>query len=201
MGRNVQIPKEQILEAALNMLRRDGYASINITKLAQELGCSTQAISWKFGNMGNLRRELADYALQYLNSKMMIEGETPMMAFLKVGLTYADMAFDEPNLIRFLLNDEQQLKAGGGIGYIFARERHTILCKRLSEQLHCSREEAKKFMMTLIIYTQGLISMLLSGTLQLDRETVHGMLKEVGVHYVISLGIPEAAAEKLLQLA
>lgn len=46
MGSIARIPKDQILDAALKMLIRDGYDSINIKTLAKELGCSTQPISW-----------------------------------------------------------------------------------------------------------------------------------------------------------
>ena len=48
MPSSPKIPKELILEYALKMLIRDGYAALNIKALAKEIGCSTQPISWHF---------------------------------------------------------------------------------------------------------------------------------------------------------
>ena len=48
MARKTTISKEVILEAALKMLIRDGYASVNVKTLAAEIGCSTQPIVWHF---------------------------------------------------------------------------------------------------------------------------------------------------------
>ena len=50
MPSSPKVQKETILETALAMLLRDGYASINIKTVAKELGCSTQPISRQFGS-------------------------------------------------------------------------------------------------------------------------------------------------------
>ncbi len=55
MARKTTISKEVILDAALKMLIRDGYASVNVKTLAAEIGCSTQPIVWHFENMEGLR--------------------------------------------------------------------------------------------------------------------------------------------------
>ena len=49
MPRSVQIIKEKILAAAMNILIRDGYSAVNIKSIAKELECSTQPIAWQFG--------------------------------------------------------------------------------------------------------------------------------------------------------
>ena len=96
-----QIPKEAILKAALRKLIRDGYSSLNIKSIAEEIGCSTQPISWHFGNMETLRRALAEFALNYANEKMYRGGKQGMDAFFHVGRAYIEMAFDEPNLFQY----------------------------------------------------------------------------------------------------
>lgn len=49
MPRSVQITKEKILAAALDILIRDGYYAVNIKSIAKELKCSTQPIAWQYG--------------------------------------------------------------------------------------------------------------------------------------------------------
>ena len=75
MPSSPKIPKETILQHALEMLIQDGYASINIKALAARIGCSTQPISWHFGNMENFRNALTEYALVYANKKMLSASE------------------------------------------------------------------------------------------------------------------------------
>ena len=52
MPRSVQITKEKILAAAIDILIRDGYYAVNIKSIAKELKCSTQPIAWQYGKYG-----------------------------------------------------------------------------------------------------------------------------------------------------
>ena len=119
MPPKTQIPKEMILKTGLDLVIREGYEVINIKRLAEELGCSTQPISWSFGNMEAFREELFQYALNYMNSQMRPNGKNPAAALFSVGETYVNMAFDEPNLIRYLRTDSKGLVNLGGIGAVF----------------------------------------------------------------------------------
>ena len=103
MPSSPKIPKEMILEHALKMLIRDGYESINIKALAKEIGCSTQPISWHFGNMDGLRSELSDYARNHLINKLFNMQKNAVLSFLDLGLNYLNVAFDEPNLFKYIL--------------------------------------------------------------------------------------------------
>ena len=94
MPPKVQIPKDRILETALQLLIRDGHEAITIKAVAKELGTSTQPISWTFGNMENFRTALAEYALNYANQKMFSDSDDPMKSYRKVGTGYIDMALD-----------------------------------------------------------------------------------------------------------
>lgn len=50
-----QITREMILDAALRILRQDGWAAISVKSLAGELQCSTQPLYLSFSGMENLR--------------------------------------------------------------------------------------------------------------------------------------------------
>lgn len=82
MARKKQISKEVILQKALEVLIRDGYSSINIKTLSQEIGCSTQPLVWHFGNMERLRAALAEYALNYANHKIAPSTKDAIDAFV-----------------------------------------------------------------------------------------------------------------------
>ena len=182
----VQIPKEQVLEAALQLIIREGHDQMNIKTVAQELGRSTQTISWTFGNMENFRIALAEYALEYANSKMRSDSSNAMEEYGQVGYGYIDMAIDEPNLIRFLRSDEKRLQDSGGLGGSFDAKAQSARQTAFARQYGCTEAEAAKFMLNMVIYTQGLVSMILAGGLHLDRKTAYDLLDEAAAMMIRS---------------
>ena len=199
MPPKTQIPKEKILDTALQLVIREGYEVINIKRLAKELGCSTQPISWSFGNMEAFREELFRYALNYMNSKMRPNGTNPVAAFFFVGETYVNMAFDEPNLIRYLRKDSKGLVNLGGIGAVFDEEKNKSLREVLSRVVGISEEKAREFMDTVVIYTQGLVTFIIDGTITVSREEAMRMLEGVGVMHLVYAGIPYERASVLFK--
>ena len=53
-----KVSKEQIIDAAVEVLRDDGFSAINARSVAKKLGCSTQPIYFSFKNMDELKAEL-----------------------------------------------------------------------------------------------------------------------------------------------
>ena len=62
MGRKAKISKEMILEAAFELLDESGLSAVAIKNIAAKLECSTQPISWQFGSMTELKKELFMYS-------------------------------------------------------------------------------------------------------------------------------------------
>ncbi len=62
MGRKTRITREMILDAAYELLDESGIGAVAIKSIAERLGCSTQPVSWQFGSMTELKKELFDYA-------------------------------------------------------------------------------------------------------------------------------------------
>ena len=127
MGRKTQVTKEQLLEAGLQIVIRSGYSAVSIKTVAAEFGCSTSPIVWSFENIDNYRRELRIYAKQYMDRKMLGDGSNVTDDHRKTGFVYVDMALDEPNLLRYLRINENELQASGGIGFIFNSEKNVLL--------------------------------------------------------------------------
>ena len=195
MPPKVQIPKEKILQTALKLIISEGYEAVNIKRLAKELGCSTQPVSWTFGNMGNFRKELFEYALHYMNEKMKPGGKNPVAGFAVVGETYVNMAYDEPNLIRYLRMDTKGLVALGGIGAVFDENKNRYLKEALKEALNISEELVTGFITTVIVYTQGLVTLIIDKTVDYSREHAIHMLRNAGIIYMIYAGVPKEKAE------
>ena len=178
MARKVQTSKEMILQAALEMLIRKGYSAINIKTLSKKIGCSTQPLVWHFENMEGLRKALAEYALNYANEKMRSCMQNGMEAFVDFGIAYINLAFDEPNLFKYLyMSGESGFQAGGFYVLVNADE-NAIIAGQIAGYLKISEEDASHFLQNIMIYTHGLASFIASGIITSSKEEVKTMVKQ-----------------------
>lgn len=200
MGSIARIPKDQILDAALKMLIRDGYDSINIKTLAKELGCSTQPISWHFGSMPNLRKELTEAAFQYADKKMIPPPDDVVAIdrFREMGKRYIDLAYDEPNLARFLTEAHEGHTFAEQFIEILDRSMDETMSRQIADVLSVSMDQAEHLIQTLMLYVQGLVTMILSDRAQLEsKEAAYEMIRRVGRNYMIGIGADMERADAL----
>ena len=177
MPSSPKIPRETILKHALDMLIQDGYPSINIKSLAQRIGCSTQPISWHFGNMENFRAALTAYALDYANEKMYSAAEG-MQAFSNVGKGYIDIAFDEPNLFRYLYMSGESGYHAGGFDILTTADANAAMIKQIAKQSEIPVARVIGFYRNTIIYTHGLACFFVSGLIKTTKEELYAMVSQ-----------------------
>ena len=186
MPSSPKIPKDKILETALLLLIRDGYSLLNIKTLAKELGCSTQPISWHFGNMDGLRKALAEYALGYANEKMRSTANG-IKAFANVGEAYINMAFEEPHLFRYLyMSGEIDCQAENF--EVFNSDENAIMAEQIAMQLKIPIEKVKTYGTNMMIYTHGLASFIVSGFVKASKEEVWQMVNHLSDELLLQAG-------------
>lgn len=203
MPPKTQISKERILETGLQLLIREGYASVTIHRLAKELNCSTQPISWTFGSMEGFRSELALYTLRYFNNRIekRMQGRTnPLAAFSCIGESYLQVAFEEPNIVRFVRANSGLFVTQGGLGSVFDSEKSRELRLSLTELLGICEEKVGEFMKTMVVFSQGLVAMVVDKTIDISLDEGVNMLRETGVRFLVYAGADENRVKKLLNL-
>ncbi len=188
MPSSPKIPKELILKYALDMLIRDGFSSINIKSLSNEIGCSTQPISWHFGNMEGLRKELANYALAYTNNKMQPHSDNAFEAFTEIGKAYANIAFDEPNLFKFLFLDGSSGYCIGGMEMIFGFAENNNLYEDISRLFGITINNAAEYIGNCTIYSHGILALVVSGVIKSDKNQVLQMIDSAGYAFLLKAG-------------
>ncbi len=187
MPTSPKIPKETILKHALDMLIQDGYSAINIKTLAKRIGCSTQPISWHFGNMENFRNALTAYALEYANKKMRSSSEG-MLAFSNVGIGYIDIAFDEPNLFRYLYMTGESGYYAGGFDILTTADANSAMIEQIASQLETSADKVREFFRNTIIYTHGLACFVVSGLIKSTKEELYAMVEQGADGFLLQAG-------------
>ena len=181
MPRSVQITKEKILTAALDVLIREGYSAVSIKSIARELNCSTQPIAWQFGNMDNMREALTKEAVAYANQKMMPTSTNCIEAFSQIGYGYINLAFDTPNLFRFVYMGESKNYCRGGFNSILTDKGNAVLIDKLYQYLNISKEQADMLFQRMIVYTHGMVSLVVAGVLNCTKEQVYSIVKTFGL--------------------
>ena len=186
MARKTTITKDMILEAALTMLIRDGYASVNIKTLAKEIGCSTQPIAWHFENMDGLRLALAQYAEEYARRKTaaMVKGEDAASMFEQMGRAYVRMALKEPNLFRFLYLGERPISKPFTMRSMVGGKHDRAMIEGIAEQTGLTKDQAGRCIQNTVIYAHGLATMVATGVLKASEKALMAMINDAAAGFV-----------------
>lgn len=115
-----QITKQQIFDAALDMLSMHGSASLNARALAKKLGCSTQPIYLAYSGMNELSAELLVACKNVLGEYLAQEKRDGI--FLSQFVGYVRFAYEKPNLFKFVYFDNKYANTEADRAYV----EHTV---------------------------------------------------------------------------
>ena len=177
MPPKITVTREQILDAAFELVRRDCMQALSARRLAQELGCSTHHVYRAFASIDELRRKVIEKAEEVAQSFLSGDpGEGP--PFLRLGLGGLRFAQQEPQLYAavgqegIILRDLQQGKPPPP----FALERmrtDPVLSSLSDDQL--TRVHARMW-----FFSQGLATLFLSETEEDPMKTATEYLMLAG---------------------
>lgn len=172
MSATKQITKDIILNAALKLLREQGYEAVNIKRLAKELGCSTQPVYLSFAGMEALRSELTLVAAAEFERRMKADCKGEKIRLYEMD--YIRFAQKEPRLFCYLFMREKS----------FTEIKQILLdiieksIKELMDAYHISHEEADVLHDQLWMHAHGIASMIATDFCNWDMEKVDRMLTE-----------------------
>lgn len=100
--------KSEIIEAALSIVRLEGFGALTARALGTKLGSSARPIFTIFKSMDEVQQEVVIAArklyTEYVNRGLC---QTEIPAFKGVGMQYIQFALDEPKLFQLLFMSEQ----------------------------------------------------------------------------------------------
>ena len=197
MPSSPKIKKEDILQTALEIVTQDGYAALNIKAVAKKLGCSTAPISWQFGGMDGLREDLIPFAEQYVENTYYSFNENEFVTFEQRGKGTIDLALEKPYLFRFLYTGERSQLLSNGFELQQDPSDETNMYEEIADMLEITVEQAMNFAMTMMVYTQGIGTLIASGIVQDTKENRYRMLHNAGMTYLKGLGVREDILQAL----
>lgn len=178
MGRKTQITKEIILNAALNMLIRDGYASVNIKSLAAEIGCSTQPIVWHFENMQKFRQEFFYHCVLYAKEQFTVWNGSLDDLLTETARGYVTIACNMPNLFRFVFVDNKDECKNSDVVQELQLDNTKKIVHLLCEEKGLTQAQAAAFLMDYEFYIHGIASYTASGFCRYSEEELIRMVNK-----------------------
>ena len=173
MPPKVRITKDDVANAALEIVRTSGEQALNARTLAAALGCSTQPVFSNFANMEELRiavMEKADALCQEYIRREVESGEFP--AYKASGMAYIRFAKEERELFKLLYMCD---RAG-------EPPEESALTDQMESLVHSNTGldgmQAKLFHLEMWAYVHGIATMFATGYLNLPWELVSQMLTD-----------------------
>ena len=148
-----KVSKEQIIDAAVDVLRDDGFSAINARSVAKKLGCSTQPIYFSFRNMEELKAALTERAIQMhtqrVRDSLRIHEGTDSR-YGSYGMGFVKFAAEEKQLFRWLYLEGEQL--GPYQNDVLTSEVISVI----TEEFGYEEDVARRFHQDMVYFTYGL---------------------------------------------
>ena len=160
--------KEEMVDAALRIVRSKGIDGLTAKTMADELCTSTQPVFTAFGSMDTVKQEVYAAAVCVYDGYMEA-GLKEKIPFFGVGMQYIRFAREEPELYRFLFltqTQDKECSAMKSMGHLQELVRPTLI-----NIYHITAEEADIYFRDLWFVVHSLSTLIVTGDCPYsDRE-------------------------------
>ena len=175
MPPKAKFSKEEIIEAAVNIVKSKSYQALTARALGAELGTSSSPIFTVFQSMDEVQQEVLKAANRlyqnYLDTDIKSKKYPPYKAS---GMAYIRFAKEEKELFKLLFMRDrsgEQIKENP--------EEMEALIGLSAKQVNIDKEAARFFYLEMWAYTHGIASMIATGFYEWDEQLASRALTDV----------------------
>lgn len=175
MPRTISITKENLIDASIELLKKEGASALTARKLAKEAGCSTQPIFRAYQNMDELYRDVYSKSADIFSDHCASYPNSSSVPFVNLGLAYIDFAQNNKEMFRLLfLSPERYGRSlvellNGNTGFLKSQI-------SAANESGCSDPQGLFMKMWMLIH--GSACMCLTDDYDLDTEATKNLLEE-----------------------
>lgn len=174
MPPRAKVMKEEILNAAIEIVRQRGPAALNARNIAKALNCSTQPVFSNFATMEELRQAVWNRAEQLCAEYLRREEESGKYPVYKAnGMAYIRFAKEERELFKLLYMCDRQ-----GESLPVESSLNNKMENVVHENTGLDGRKMKLFHLEMWAYVHGIATMFATGFLELPWELVSQMLTD-----------------------
>ena len=148
-----KVSKDEIIDAAVEVLRDGGFSAVNARSVARKLGCSTQPIYFSFQSMDELKAAMSERAIRMHTRRVrdsLRAHEGNDSRYSSYGMGFVRFAAEEKQLFRWLYLESHQL--GPYQNDVLLPEIIAVIV----EEFGYSEEVARRFHQDMTYFTYGL---------------------------------------------
>lgn len=178
MPPKAKFEKNEIIEAALKIVKEQGISALTARSLGKELGSSPRPIFTVFRSMEEVQTELiakansvyADYVKKGLNS---------VLAFKGVGTQYILFAINEPKLFQLLFMSEQKTVLSLSNVLPAIEEHYEDILESIRSGYSIDGGNAERLYRHLWIYVHGIATLCATKTCRFSADEISVMMTDV----------------------
>ncbi|MCH5271858.1 MAG: TetR/AcrR family transcriptional regulator [Lachnospiraceae bacterium] len=170
--------RDEIILAAIQLVREQGIEAVRARELGARLGSSARPIFTVFQNMEEVKEELIKKA-KSLYKEYVTEGLKEDLAFRGVGSAYIRFACEEPKLFQLLFMNEQE--KGADLEHILPvlDENYEAILQSVQKPYGLEEEMARRLYQHLWIYTHGIATLCATKVCRFSGEEIQTMMTEI----------------------
>ena len=174
MPPKTRITKDMIIDAAIEVVRKNGFENINARTVSGQLQCSTQPVMYHFTTIESLKQ--AAYAkTDQLHSEYLMNIQADQHPVLGIGLNYIRFAVDEPQLFRFLF--QSGYAKGSSLLEMIDSEELSPVLGAMQDESGLSMEKTGRVFLTVAMFAHGYASIIANNGLEYDEKLIAAHLE------------------------
>ena len=180
------ITRENILQSAFELARKEGTESLSVRAIAKACNCSTQPIYLSFKGIEEIKDEVYKMSFEYFYKYMLeIVGLKKYPEYKAIGMAYVKFAHDESELFKYMFMTKPRIKFDS-IGKSF-----DVSVEVIKKNLKISEEKARKLHTEMWIFGHGIATMYITNYIDFDFETISDMYKDVFIGLTKVFGVED----------
>ncbi|MBQ1771822.1 MAG: TetR/AcrR family transcriptional regulator [Clostridia bacterium] len=169
MPPKTRVTAEMIVDAAVEVVRQNGYQNINARTVSDRLHCSTQPVMYHFSSIDSLKRAAYRKA-DRLHSEYMMSTPPGQDPILGIGLNYVRFAVEEPQLFRFLFQSGYA-EQSSFLEMVDSKELVPML-EAMQKGTGLSMKKTRNVFITVALFAHGYASIIANNHLEYDEKLI-----------------------------
>lgn len=169
------ITRQQVLDAAVGLVREGGLDSVNARAIAAALGCSTKPLFRLYRSMDELKAELKlrldEIYASYMEERL--KGENRLV---RQGVAYIEFARSEGAVFNALFM--HRTMAGSTLQGVADAEWNRSSIEDVMGVTGCDRTRAERIFLSVWLYAHGIATQIVSNELDIPSSEVSELIED-----------------------
>ena len=174
MPTKIRISKDMILNAAFDIVRKDGIEKLSNLELAKRLNCSIRPIYYQFKNVEEMQKELYKKIEHYFYKFLLDNMVDEIPKYKQVGINYIKFAQKEKKLFQILFMTDIGLTPDAFVSK--AGDDYKEIKKIIKISANIKDEDIKDFHTRMWIFSHGIATLVASGSIKLTDKQIQDLL-------------------------